>query len=91
MATLKIKISGSPYHVYTPAQVHKLTGRSKSQINQMINRLDEDEATQLDHCFPFPHTTAEKDAKTGLKFIVGNKKLAKFLFYCKKHKIKKPK
>lgn len=88
MAYVTIKISSKPHPVHTPRQVSEMTGRSESQICQMTNRLDEDEQTQLDHCWPFPTSDNSKHVKTGPRLIVGNKKLDKFLAFCKSKKLK---
>ena len=87
MATIDIKISGEPYKPYTTAQIKAKTGRSESQINQMFNRLGDGGGTQLDHCYPFPHSDKPEDAKTGKKHIVGNEKLDRFLKFCKENKL----
>lgn len=87
MADIKIKVSSEPYPIYTPPQITHITGRSESQINQMMSRIGEDEQALLDYCYPYPNSDDPKDVKTGKRYIVGNEKLDKFFTFCKKKKL----
>lgn len=86
MAVIDIKVVGDPHDVVAIKQLSEISGRSVSQINNMINQLDAEGETKLDICYPFPNKEGEH---SGMKFVVKNEKYEKFIEFCMSNPIKK--
>jgi hypothetical protein len=71
--------------IVTVQQFAEKTGRALSQVDSWLNRIKKNESeTQLDHCFPFPHTGGN-----GPKFIMINSKAERIIDVCKENDLKK--
>jgi hypothetical protein len=86
MAVIDIIVKGNPHDFIAIKQLSELSGRSVSQINNMIRQIDKNGDTKLDICFPFPD---KKGEESGMKFVVKNEKYDKFVEYCTSNPISK--